>query len=199
MLIDITFKGGVVGIPYATFHEAGDRHEFVDLRAFPDAIKDLPEPQRWPELREFLVQLNQPAGAFLTLGCECADATGTTFPGGMTHKVASYVHVALSNLPLAQSEDAYFVLLGRFFKYAKDRSKAEPLIVEFEVDRFGFVDQKVEGWCLAVWVCGFGMDDASARAIWAEGLKFILDFFVQQNDSPTWRLTPVASGSKPSG
>lgn len=180
MTNQIRFGTGVVGIPYALHpHEGEERHEFVNLRENPEQIEELPEPKRWPELRSFLLAINRPDSSLFTLGCECADSEGA-YPAGMTHKVTSYVHVAFTNLGLANSEDAYFVLVGRFFKYTDKRERAEPLVVEFEFEKFGFVHQNQGGICLCIWVAGFGMDASAARAKWAEGLAVLESFLVGQ-------------------
>lgn len=107
----------------------------------------------------------------------------------MTHKVASYVQVAFSDLNLANSENAHFVLIGRFFKHASKRDKSEPIILGFDFERFGFAAQNIGGLCLAIWVCGFGTEPASTRAVWAEGLSVVREFLREQSTDAAWRTS----------
>jgi hypothetical protein len=187
MMIQMSFNGGVVGIPYARgFDVDSGRHEFLDLRRYPGRIDELPEPKRWPELKQFLVQVNRADGRFFTIGCECADSSDGNFTGGMTHKITSYVQVAFANLGLANSEDAYFILVGRFFKLTANRDKAEPLILDFTLEQFGFSEQNFGGMCLCIWVNGFGMNMTSTRAIWADGLAAVREFLCGESDKGIW-------------
>jgi hypothetical protein len=194
MIIDILFEDGFVGIPYAVGHDAPDRHEFVDLREHPEAVDELPEAQRWPEIKEFLVTVNgtsrevapgTPVG-FFTIGCECAGTEGK-FPASLTYKITSYVQVAFCNRDCAQAEDAYFALIGRFFRAMQTRPKAEPLRVDFSFEQFGFSDDNYSGHCICVWVSGFGRDEQSTRVIWADGLKAVAGFLEEEAHHPIWQ------------
>lgn len=166
-------------VPYEPVDRGTSRnYGFRDLRARPAEIALVPELQRWPELAELVVAANDGRGDLWSLGCECAVSPHQD-PGHpqLRTKVCSYLDLAYAQVGRNAAEDAFdsFVmgigdfLRGREFSY---------LVAEYERTPTLFAEHNVFGWCLTVWVAGFGAAPDEARARWRAGIAGLRDYIV---------------------
>src|SRR4051812_48500703 len=113
MQTELSFTPFGTDIPYL---EEGDdpesKHEFVDLRADPDAVGTLPEVRRAVGLREALLTINGAGTLFRTFGCDFVIDRGE-YGEGLTHLAHSYIHVGFADLTRCQDLDGYYLLFGR--------------------------------------------------------------------------------------
>ena len=94
--------------PYpADFSDGRTNKGGIDLTLEPDRIDEISEAADFPELRDFIVDLNKPQSLFMTLGCE-AGQTGDLFEG--------YVEFTFKDEKLANDETIISHLDVAFFE-----------------------------------------------------------------------------------
>ena len=146
--------------------------QYLDLRANPAAIRDLPEILDFPELADFLRVLN--TGDFATAKCDAWFDTQMDVddePYGAAIKCASYVDVYLANQPLTSFEEherrarnVVKNIRNREF----DNARAEIVI------RRAFFSEG-QGCYWTIYSTGYGNDQALARENFAKSLKIMSD------------------------
>jgi hypothetical protein len=152
---------------------------YADLKRRPELLSSIEEVENFPELGEFLLELNSPRTILETAKC---DAWATTelsadeiYLG--THKFASYVDVVFSGTDLLVSSlRQSFSAHEQFARKLVERlshGAETPSTVEICVRKCYFADklEVLEGFYWTLYVSGFGNDSASARKNWGAGLE----------------------------
>jgi hypothetical protein len=153
---------------------------YVDLKRRPELLASIEEIGRFPELGEFLRELNSPRTIVETAKCDAWATTelsaDETYLG--THKFVSYVDVVFSGSDLhVSSLRQSFSAHEQFAKKLVERlsqGAETPSAVEICVRRCYFGADKGdvrEGLYWSLYVSGFGNDSASARENWETGLE----------------------------
>jgi hypothetical protein len=113
MRTELSFPDGWTDVPY---WEDGDdprtKHEFIDLRAQPGRVGELPEVHRAVGLRDALLAINGAGSPFRTFGCDFALDRGD-FGEGFTHLAHSYIHLGFADPGRCRDRDAYYLAFGR--------------------------------------------------------------------------------------
>src|SRR5438128_1767156 len=125
MKITLSFPPCGTDIPYFDSNEFSphERHEYVDLRADPGGVDDLPEILLAPQFKEFLLAINGGGTIFRTLGCNYALFPEETIETEhetktiTTAEVHSYVHVGFADIGRCKNLDDYYRLCGRLGKH----------------------------------------------------------------------------------
>lgn len=156
---------------------------YVDLRSEPDGIEHVPEARQFPALRRLLVEVNSPQSAWQTAKCdvwtESVEAGENLYGAGFAQ--SCYVDVVLAAQWKLQRES-----LGLHEKLARQIARVlecdETLeaSVEVVVRRCYFhgegkakeaaMDASDAGYCLTLYVSGFGGSAAEAAAHWENAM-----------------------------
>ncbi len=175
MLMKITKVTNPLGVPYARRAEDQSSHSYIDLKQHPDGLKDIPEIHGWPELSVTLEELNQPASAFRTLGCEKAEID----QGEGLCGISGYVQIGFEDLTRAKDEKNYAALFQRFHQHAAKGWPDNDTVVEFEMQPTLFIELGETCWSFSFWLvvrnCKKGVE---AREKWSSALKFFREFLL---------------------
>ena len=148
---------------------------YVDLRAYPDAICDLPEVHSFPELREILLALN--TGESATAKCDVwfdtlMDVDDEPYQAKM--KCASYVDVFFVASPLRFGGFEVHEPVARQFVQRVRKADDLQARAELVVRRVYYgEDTQHAGLYWTLYATGYGADTASARQELAKALKIL--------------------------
>ncbi len=151
---------------------------FVDLAQHPEAVHEIPEAARYPELARFLLELNGKFSPWLTAKCdvwienelgEAEDVYDAKL------KMCSYVDIVRRN----ESERFSFEQHKQWVKSATMRLHnigPHPIACELIVRRCWYHadsradDQPVSGFYITLYLFGYGNDGTEARTRWTGGI-----------------------------
>ena len=153
---------------------------YVDLSSQPQVLTAIPEAVAYPELAEFLRTINAASSPWLTVKCdvwidnELGEAE-TIYDG--TLKLCSYVDLIARETGARWSFERHEAWV-KFAARKLDGEDSESISCEFIVRRCWYQpegkedpEQMTAGYYVTLYVCGYGNDEAEARARWAEGLR----------------------------
>jgi hypothetical protein len=145
---------------------------YVDLKAHPEAIVQLPEVQQFPELGDFLIALN--SGLFATAKCDAwfdtlMDVDDDPYEAAI--KCASYVDVFFSG----ERKPASFEQHEQLAHAAVQRIRAaEDLRARSEIAiRRAWFEEEV-GFYWTIYAFGYGDDQVSSLATWSKSLQILM-------------------------
>ena len=151
--------------------------EFVELRLFPEEIEFIPEVRRFPELREFLLALNE--GVYATAKCDVwfdtlMDVDDEPYEAQM--KCASYVDVFFVAPPLQFGRFEVHEPVARGVVQRIREAAGINARAELVVRRVYYGEKAQEpGLYWTVYVTGYGEDMASAREQWKQGMARVIE------------------------
>lgn len=166
---------------------------YLNLKLYPELLLNVTEANSNYELAEFLVALNSPASAMETAKCDTW-LSNEIHPEeeifGASWKFGSYVDVVFTSPMLQQTlysnecmvrdlssllskapdfaASAEFVLRRCYFRSSTDS-------IQVDADCAGFA----EGFCITIYVIGFGDEEGDARKNWVIGLKVVQNALMQ--------------------
>ncbi len=168
---------------------------YVDLKAHPEQMGDVPEAQASPEMADFLSAINAPSSALLTAKCDVwttseLDEQEQSYRAKV--KFCSYVDL----LFVEESDRRVFTKHEEFVKSLarvvsnSDAAVRRPsaVVAEFIVRRCWFhrgtaaqdgsaltvegsADEVQEGFYVTFYLFGYGMEEEDARVRWRLGLQ----------------------------
>jgi hypothetical protein len=103
-------KGNTVPYP-PLFDDIRRNHGFLDLRARPDLVSQIPEALESPALRQLLVKLADPSSQIMTLGCDLGEHTERSQPLNRRRCAGGYVQIA--PLPLGPTDKDRLLSIAR--------------------------------------------------------------------------------------
>jgi hypothetical protein len=152
---------------------------YVDLLAHPERLREIPEAARYPELAEVLLAFNSASSSWLTAKCDVwsdEDLGEAEEIYDSRLKMCSYTDLVrryeATGFSFAQHEQ----WVKRAARQLSD-SDEQPIACELTVRRCWFrqdsqaQEDSLPGFCITVFVFGYGDDEAQARARWTEGLR----------------------------
>ncbi len=158
---------------------------YYDLKRHPELIAKLEEPNRYPELGEFLSFINSPASPLESAKCDAWASTDISAEEeifGAGCKFGSYVDIAFSDEELRFSFPEHELLVKRMVELLK-RVPDIPAAAEFIVRRCyyhqGDESDSRAGFYLTENVFGFAHDEQQARQQWGIALKIVENAFRQ--------------------
>jgi len=159
---------------------------YFNLKRRPELLLDVMETADNRELAEFLVALNAPNSIVETAKCD-AWSSSEIHPEeeifGAPLKFGSYVDVIFSELPLRASLPLYEELAqgvaGLLEKAPDFAAAAEFVNRRCYSHTKGDTDQSEDGYCVTVYVTGFGDQEDDARKNWVIGLKVVQNALMQ--------------------
>jgi hypothetical protein len=163
---------------------------YVDLQIDPDRVAEIPEATRFPELGEFLHEINRPNAPWLTAKCDVwlDDEMGETEAiYGAKWKLCSYVDLVVRNENIRFSFERHEQWIKSAARRLSNNDEL-PTISEFILRRCWYhteasalragdnahtpgKENLVPGFYVTFYLFGYGVDESQARASWAEGLR----------------------------
>jgi hypothetical protein len=172
---------------------------YIDLRAHPTGINDLPELRDEPRLRPLASILNDPNGMFTTHACSVASvppgmpgSTNIDIPYGAKHAPCWYTsYIVFSFWHLSQNKTEHYEAIYR--SYPSDKNKSN---VCFEIGPAYFCtpfEQRsgvkqagdTNGAICTIWVSGWGSTALEAQDRWSSGIDDLITFFAKFISAPT--------------
>lgn len=163
--------------------DGGPRYH--DLKRHPEAIAEIEEAVRFPELGEFLPTINAAAGSLETAKCDAwmsREINPEEEIFGQPCKFGSYVDLLFTDTAIRFSFEAH----ERFVKSVVKLLQCVPEIpasAEFLLRRCFYHegDDLRDGFYMTCYLFGYGLDEAKARQQWAMALKLCSNALAQLN------------------
>ena len=159
-----------------------DAHvEYFNLRREPARVEDVPEAAQFPALRSFLQAVNAPASPWQSAKCdvwqEQADTTENLYGAAFAH--GSYVDIVLAAATAARDNLALHESIARRIAASLEEHEELAATVELvirrcyfhEEDEAGVQVDSTPGYCLTLFVTGWGDACEEAEANWANALQ----------------------------
>ena len=169
------------GVPYGKGkHPDSENVGYLDAKKNPAALAKFPELKGWPELEDFVREVNQPESLFRTLRCDVA--ASDVNHSGFTKKVSSYVTVAFEIVDWNRAQQPYAELYRAFCEFARGYPAPAPTFVEFELIPTSYREHGINrGWSVDVWSSGLGNTAEEARVHWQAGLRAAKEFLAMES------------------
>ncbi len=162
---------------------------YLNLKRQPELLLHVLEAADNRELAEFLVALNAPHSLLETAKCDTW-LSDEIHPEeeifGAAWKFGAYVDVIFSALPqraLLATHEELAQGLSALLQRAPDFAAAAEFAVRrcyTHVSEEGDqIDQSEDGFCITIYVSGFGDEEADAQKNWAIGLKVVQNALMQ--------------------
>jgi hypothetical protein len=184
----IVFGNVVYDLPYEAF---GATSAYIDLRAHPAKIDEIPELKSEPRLKPLISLLNAPGGMFMTHGCAVASRppgipgqTEIRIPYGAKDAPCWYSsYIVFSFWHLNQNKKSRYEEIHR--SYPPDRNQFN---VCFEVgpayfttpDERALLKKKgsdTNEFICDIWTSGWGSNAKEAHDRWSNGIDDLTAFF----------------------
>ena len=156
---------------------------YFDLKRHPELLLNVEEASRVPELAEFLLVINSPAGTLETAKCDTWWSTEINPEEeifGAAYKFCSYVDILFS-----QKSRYSFPDHEQFAKRVTQLLKRVPEIpaaAELLIRRayYNVASDVQEGFYITFYLFGYGDDEPQARQRWAIALKLVENAMVSK-------------------
>ena len=168
-----------LAIPYWPIdHGDSVNYGYMDLKANPHLIADVPEAKNWPEMIALLEAINSPASACHSLGCEKSFSSWSrTEEPHLNTKRVSYIDMAFDHIGLNADATLFDEMMGACAVFAQHRQFDRFVRFDSELTRTNYTRHNLNAWCLSIWLGGFGETETQARAAWATVVSVLNDFF----------------------
>jgi hypothetical protein len=195
MRITLAIGENHLTVPYGTAQrDDSTNYGYVDLKANPELVPTIPEVRDWPELEALLIVLNSPTSLYRSLGCEKSFSPymNDEVPE-LKVKLVSYIDIAFIDEEFNKVGASFEEMMGAYADFAQRQPFAKYVIFDPELTKTRYRDENVDGWCISVWIGGFGSDEASARSAWRTVID-VFTSFVASGWAPIPSLKGVAVG-----
>lgn len=150
---------------------------YHDLKRHPEAIVEIQEAARFPELREFLTTVNASSSPFETAKCDAwssAEINPEEEIFGQPSKFGSYVDLLFNDAAARFSFEEHESFVKRMAKLLQCVPEI-PASAEFLLRRCFYHEgvELREGFYVTCYVFGYGGDEAKSRQQWAIALKLV--------------------------
>jgi hypothetical protein len=199
MRTTLSFPVCVTHIPYSNPNECdpAERHEYLDLRANPAGVEELPELKQEARFKGCLLKINGADTIFRTFGCNFSFSPGNEQVVGppvppneepqkqRQHDLArSYVHVGFAHLDRCTALDDYYRLAGRLCKrlhedFAESEDGNECYNLEIGIEALR-MNQQDKGFVLALTCDTFGWGEHETKERWATLMAAISNFLANE-------------------
>ena len=169
--LPLTVNHSGMSVPYQRPNDSNS-HDYIDSKAHPEQIDDLPEVKDWPELKAAIKTINGFNG-LRTLGCGIwreSDPQGRIV-------VLSYINFCFVVPELRDYVEPYFGFYHMLGIQLYDATLPDDLKIAVELKRTGFNRGKVAvGWSMDYDVWGFGDSVDQAKAVANVAYDHLLSF-----------------------
>jgi hypothetical protein len=156
------------------------RLHYFDLRRRPDCIEQIPEARQFPALRRLLIEVNSPPGTWQTAKCDVwqdeAEAAGNLYEAGFEQ--GCYVDLVLAEQAAAWRRSLeVHQLAAKEMAQMLGANEALEAFAEIIVRRCYFhgggdMDESDAGYCLTLFLTGYGATPAKAAVCWDGAMEF---------------------------
>lgn len=159
-------------VPYPV---EGEDFGYVDLRAEPERVGQLPEVRSYPQMGDLLTAINRTRSGLRSLACSVT--------GGFDVKVkvfwyhTSTVDVAFVDVAKNRRKRAFRDLIQSYETSVVDKCRKAGVSNRHRFERVIFHDEKRKGYCLRLFTQGFGEDADEAEPLWEATLPELTRFF----------------------
>lgn len=172
-------------IPYRASQASGSANiGFIDLKAEPERITEIHELAAYPELEELVRQLNKQESSFRTLRVDTAKDIFRR--RSFSRSAFSHLTISFENLGGEDDKRFYMEAHQSFSSYVSLLPVSNAIVINFVAVPLQV--QTFRGWCLDIWLYGFGHSEDEARRNWLSGLtllkKFLLRLDEENRDNP---------------
>jgi hypothetical protein len=148
---------------------------YLDLKRYPELLREIQEVQRAPELGDFLVTANSPSGILESAKCDVWSSDQMNPEEeifGSKTKFGGYVDLLFSQEPSRLSFEQHENAVRRLTKILQ-QAPGISAAAEFLVRRCYYHrdQQVVEGFYVTLYLFGYGADENEARRQWGAGLR----------------------------
>ncbi len=159
---------------------------YVDLKENPALIADLEEARRFPEIAEFLRNVNSRQSPFQTAKCDAWFTREMTADEvfGASGKFGSYVDFLFASSPLRRSLEQHEVVAADLVRVLQSAPEMQAS-VEFLVRRCYFHSEAgmADGFYFTSYVFGYSETEDKARQHWGIALSLVSNVLAQISDS----------------
>lgn len=155
------------------------RHRYFDLKRNPELLRDLPEANSYPELRDFLASVNCAACMLQTAKCDAwctSEMNQEEEIFNAACKFGSYVDFLYADTVL-RSFFAAHEKLARELVQLLTKAPEIPASAEFLIRRCYFhqpsSNEICDGFYITFYLFGYAENETRARAQWAIALKLV--------------------------
>jgi hypothetical protein len=159
---------------------------FYDLKSKPELLLNIEETYDNRELADFLVALNSDHSPFQSAKCDTwftDDLDEHDLVFGAPMKFGSYVDVVFTDpaqqLDFAANESIASQLTAMLSRIPDFASAAEFVVRRCYFHRDASPDDSDQGFCVTIYVSGYGDEDESARKNWTIGLTVVRNALLQ--------------------
>jgi hypothetical protein len=169
------------------WHDDDGRVEYVDLRAHPERMGEIPETRENPALAHVLTLLNTPGSPWATAKCDCwkldeddlqtaaLDLDLDTARAG----IGSYIDLYYRDAMRFASLEGHRDLIERLTRAAEERDSTGIL----ELTLRHCVAEGVEGYAITAFLYAVGQDAAGAQAGWEAALTALMHILLSSDAS----------------
>ena len=183
-------------IPYGPV-DHGDGHQnhgYKRVKGNPEAVRNIPEAQGWPEFQEFLITVNGAESPIESVGCE-KGFFPVDLAGDALIKLGSYIDVIFTELTLNERPETLLLLASRLLHAVKG-CESWWGDVEIALQPFkGILGVADAPWGLLLRVTNHGRNREEARKFWGETLRRLGKAISQLPSDFRFRETNTENGS----
>jgi len=176
----------VLEIPWTDPHRP--KQSYVDVKRRPDAVFELDECRRYPELGQFLLHVNSPESSFHTAKCDVWTTKDLTLEErlefGLPCKVGSYVDLLFDRADLQGRVEAYQQLASAIEQRMKDHRAAAQL--EIMIRRCLFHLENRWGYYATIFVHAYGASPQEAESRWDAVMRVLAETLVSIDREVAW-------------
>ncbi len=161
-------------VPYPVERE-GEDFGYVDLRAEPERVGQLPEVRSYPQMGDLLTAINRTRSELRSLACSVTG--GFDVKIGFIWYHTSTVDVAFVDVAKNRRKRAFRDLIQSYKTSVVDKCRKAGVINRHEIKRVFFCDEKRKGYCLRLFTLGSGRGADEAEPLWEATLPELTRFF----------------------
>jgi len=173
--VELTADDPTLALPWS---DPDGRWSYLDLRAHPEQLAQIPEANMFPELREFLVSANAASSNLQSAKCDTwfsDEITEEEAIFGAPWKFGSYVDVAFHRSAPQSSfaiHEAFAIRLVELLRRAPELPAAAEIVIRRA--HFESPDAPVrEGFYFTIYVTGYGDDESDAKQACGIALRLV--------------------------
>jgi hypothetical protein len=146
--------------------------DYIDLRATPEAIGQVPAARQHLPLRNFLTSINSPESVFSTADVSTKCDSPAAISAGLAYEFASQTGIVFAETSL-NWERRHYEDLASTLKQLLEREAADSVRVALRISSCDFKEEHRRGFCLSVRLVAEGSSAQQAELRWGLGLARI--------------------------
>lgn len=152
---------------------------YIDLKKEPERIAEIHELNGYPELQDFVRCLNAPESIFRTLR---SDTVRDSFkPPDYTKSVFSHSTIAYDFLECNQDPAMYQSIYELFLDSGLGGALPDSVVADFWLIPTYYKIHEQPGWCLDIWLYGYGNSEKESHGGWSAGLRALKTHFMRMS------------------